>query len=174
MALLPIAAFAGPLDQLRRASGAREAQETRPRRANDDLEGTVWEYTAEYDGHVKEGEAKPKDRTGRFRTEGEAVFEVGRRLTAPNAGGGLRARAQALQQSTGEVPLPTTQVKRIGEYRRNKEKLIIDFDDEDSLHGVMVLRRKKDTRTVWHGDYREKEGKRVVSEWKVEVRKIED
>ena len=50
----------------------------------------------------------------------------------------------------------------------------LDFDDKDSLHGTMILTRQKKTEDVWIGNYTEKDGKKSVRTWQVEVRPLED
>lgn len=169
----PTLLVAGPLDALREAAGK---QDSLPRMPDDNIEGTIWDYKATYEAKLKEGEEKPKPLTGRFRTEGEAVFDVGRRLQLPDLPqGGPRALVEKLKEGPpSELKLPTSEVKRIGEYRLTKGKLVVKFNDPKTLHGTMTLRKKKRTNTVWHGDYREMEGKKTVRRWKVEVRKIED
>lgn len=178
LGVMPSLCLASPLSEIRKAAGKSD---TLPRMPNDNVEGAIWEYKAEYKRRLKEGEEKPKPLEGRFRTEGEAVFDVGRRLQLPKLpkGNNPREIARSVRKSLeegapSEIKLPTTEVKRIGEYRLSKDKLIIQFDDEKTLHGTMVLRRKKRTTTVWHGDYAEKEGKKTVRKWSVEVRPIED
>jgi hypothetical protein len=74
-----------------------------------------------------------------------------------------------------EIPLPNAEPKRIGEYKLSRSgKLALTFNDEEGLFGKLVLRRKKGTDSVWIGDFQEKEGKRTVRTWQMEVRSVKD
>jgi len=50
----------------------------------------------------------------------------------------------------------------------------IDFNDEETLHGLMIIWPKKDSPSVWLGNYKEQKGRRTTSEWVVELREIQD
>jgi hypothetical protein len=75
-----------------------------------------------------------------------------------------------------DLPLPEgAQQKRLGEYRKLSDgRLRLDLNDKESLNGLMILRPKKDARDVWIGTYQEKKDGKVVGEWNIEVRPIED
>lgn len=158
----------GPLDLLRGNS-----RSTLDRLPDDQIEGTVWEYTATVSKDSADDE--PEAMKGRFCTEGEAVFDLRRRLPIPTRGEVEETIESIRAGELDEISLPEgAQQKRIGEYRYAKGKLLITFNDPKSLHGTMNLRKKKKTDTVWIGQYLEKEKKRVVQKWSVEVRPIED
>src|SRR5262245_6670841 len=77
IAVATITGAQGPLDVLK-----GEQHETAPRMADDKIEGTIWEYKATASTKPAEGE-EPKTLKGRFRTQGEAVFDVSRRFAVP-------------------------------------------------------------------------------------------
>ena len=54
------------------------------------------------------------------------------------------------------------------------EYTIRRLTEPNSLHGIMFLTRQKKTEDVWIGTYSEKDGKKVVRTWQVELRSIED
>ena len=73
-----------------------------------------------------------------------------------------------------KLPAPPQQ-KRLGEYRSiSGGKLRFDFNDKESLNGIMVVSRKKKTDDVWIGTFTEREAGRVVRTWDVELRPIQD
>ena len=75
-----------------------------------------------------------------------------------------------------DLKLPSgPQQKRLGEYHKlTGGRIRLNFDDEESLHGIMIMNRKKKTSTVWIGVYKEMENRRTVREYLVELRTIED
>jgi hypothetical protein len=73
-----------------------------------------------------------------------------------------------------KLPAPPQQ-KRLGEYRTiTGGKLRFDFNDRESLNGIMVVGKKKKTDDVWIGTFTEREGTKVVRTWDVELRPIQD
>jgi len=76
----------------------------------------------------------------------------------------------------GNLKLPAPpQQKRLGEFRAiTGGKLRFDFNDKESLNGIMVVSRKKKTEDVWIGTFTEREETRVVRTWDVEWRPIQD
>lgn len=150
-------------------------KETLPRLPNDQVEGTIWEYSGKPKGQPKEGEKAPK-LEGRFRTENQAILDVSRRLPIPPKDEVKKVVEKVKEGELSEVKLPAApQVKRLGEYRKIAGgKLRLDFNDKESLNGIMVIWPKKDTADVWLGTYTEKKDGKTVREWIVEVRPIED
>lgn len=168
--VVPFAQAQGPLDKL-----APGKQETLPRLANDQIEGTIWEYKLKPKEPAKEGE-KVETLDGKFRTEGSAIFDVGKRVALPEKKKIEKTIADVKAGKAKEIKLPgPPQQKRIGEYRTlNSTKLRLDFNDDESLNGVMVVWKKKKTDDVLLGTFNQMEGKKVVKEWIVEIRPIED
>lgn len=114
--------------------------------------------------------------SGRFRIEGNAVFDV-RLVGVLPPRDKVKRVAEKLKRGEGvELRLPEPpQQKRIGEYKSlSKGRKRIDFNDMESLHGLMIIWPKKDSPGVWLGNYTEKEGRRTTSEWVVELREIQD
>ena len=67
------------------------------------------------------------------------------------------------------------QPKRIGQYRKlSRGRRRFDFDDPESLNGIMIIWRKKNTSDVWMGDFKERDGRKTIREWSVQLRPIED
>ncbi len=60
----------------------RKRGDNLPRLPDDQVEGTVWEYKGTLKDKVPEGEEAP-ELSGYFRTEGKAIFDVGKRLPIP-------------------------------------------------------------------------------------------
>lgn len=169
----------GPLDQLKNSARG----DTLARLPNDQIEGTIWSYR----GTLEKGTAAAdgaKSLEGQFRTEGEAILAVSRSLKLPTRDEVKGVVDSFRRGKPKAIPLPSgSSQQRLGEYRfLNKNKLRLDFEastdsntsDETALNGSMILRRKKDTSSVWIGDYREKEGKKTVRTWQMEVRALED
>jgi hypothetical protein len=148
--------------------------DTLARLPDDQIEGTIWEYKGKPKFNVKAGEKKP-ELEGRFRVEDEAIFAVSRRVKVPGPGD-LKERLEDLRGEGGEVDLPEgAQQKRIGEYSKlSKGRIRMEFDDEKSLHGIMVLKLKKDTTDVWIGEYTEIVDEKKGRKWDIELRPIED
>jgi len=62
------------------------------------------------------------------------------------------------------------QQKHLVEYHKiSSGKLRFDFNDKDSLHGIMIV-QKKNTDDVYLGTFTEREG----TTWDVELRPIQD
>jgi hypothetical protein len=148
--------------------------DTLDRLPDDQIEGTIWEYKGKPKFKPKPGEKKP-ELEGRFRIEDEAIFAVSRRVKVP-ARGELKERLEELRGEGGEAALPEgAQQKRIGEYSKlSKGRIRMEFDDEKSLHGIMVLKLKKDTTDVWIGEYTEVVDEKKGRKWDIELRPIED
>lgn len=142
---------------------------------NDQIEGTIWEYKATPKAKYLKGE-KTDELKGKFRLEEDAIFDLGARLTLPEDG--PKELFEKLK-SGGEIELKLPggpQQKRIGEYRKldNGGKYRLDFDDKESLHGIMIIWKKEKTSDVWIGSYRAMDGKEVKAEYMVELKPIED
>lgn len=150
-------------------------QRTLPRHPDDQIEGTIWEYKGTLKGKPKEGEEPPK-LEGRFRTEGKAIFDISKRLPIPTKEEVKKVVAKAKEGKLPELKLPPEpQAKRLGQYRKiDSKKWRLDFDDKDSLNGIMLIWLKKDTTDVWMGTYTEKKDNKTVREWQIEIRPIED
>ena len=114
--------------------------------------------------------------TGRFRVEGSAIFDVSRRFKlSPRKD--VKKVVDDIRSGKGvDVKLPAApQQKRLGQYRKlGRGRLRLDLDDKESLNGIMIIWRKKNTSDVWLGTYAEKQGTRTVRDWQVELRPIED
>lgn len=153
----------------------RGGKETLSRLPNDQIEGTIWEYSGKPKEQPKEGEKTPK-LEGRFRTEKQAIMDVSRRLPIPPKDEVKKVVEKVKEGELSEVKLPAApQVKRLGEYRKiSGGKLRLDFNDKESLNGIMIIWPKKDTADVWLGSYTEKKDGKTIREWIVEVRPIED
>ena len=186
----------GPLERILDGTGPGNLS----RMPDDQIEGTVWEYKATLKeetrraklkkkkaetSNEKQGDAQPKENNGaekvnelqgKFRTEGDAIFDLNRRLKLPKK----KEIEQDIQKfkdgELEEIKLPSrSSPKRIGQYHRLRGgKLKLEFDDEDSLHGMMIIKKRKKTSDVWIGSYHEMEGKKRIRTWQVEVRPIED
>lgn len=142
---------------------------------DDQIEGTIFEYKGTFKASVS-STAEPEVLEGKFRLEGSAAFDVGGTLRAPSAAELEKVKNQILSGKGGELRLPgKPQQKRIGQYQKTTgDKLRIEFDDKESLHGTMLLVHKKGTDDVWIGTYAEREGTKLVRTWQVQVRPIED
>lgn len=162
-------------------TGAAQAQPPRPgaenrqRLPNDQVEGTIFEYKGALKGKPKEGEEAPA-LEGKFRIEGTAIFDVSPTIKLPSKDEVGKVTKKLAEGKGPEVKVPGgPQQKRLGQYHKTDTgKMRLEFDDKDSLHGTMILTLKNKTKDVWIGSYSEKDGKKVVRTWQVEVRPIED
>ena len=148
-------------------------QQFAPRLPDDQIEGTIYEY-----------KGRPEDSdpgtaatlTGRFRIEGDAVFDTAPRITLPGRDE-IESKVEAFKRG-GPVeirPPEVPQQKRLGEVRSiSRGRKRIDFNDPDSLNGIMIIWPKKDSPDVWLGTYSRQEGRKTVEKWVVELRAIED
>ena len=158
------------------AASQNQQPETLPRRANDQIEGTVWEYRSiEYKMQLEPGEPEPQI-DGRIRIEGNAVFDANPVINiAPRT-----ERADLLQRFVRgegiELAAPAgPEEKRIGEYRRlDNGKIRFEFNDPDSLNGVMLAWPKEDAPGVWLANYFQHEGGQTTGKWLLEIRAVED
>lgn len=142
---------------------------------DDDVEGTIFEYKCTPKKKAKEGE-EVEQLEGQFRIEGTAVFAVTGQIKLPSPDDAKKA-LDSLKKGKGlNLKAPgRPQQKRIGEYRKlSGKKRRFDFDDKDSLNGLMIVWKKKNTSDVWMGTFKQKEGDKVVKEYSVMVRPIED
>jgi hypothetical protein len=142
---------------------------------DDQVEGTIFEYKGTLKEKPKEGEGTPT-LEGKFRIEDSAILDVSPTFKLPS-----KEEVKKLTDKIGsgkgvDLKLPAApQQKRLGQYRRiSKGKMRLDFDDRDSLQGIMILNQQKNTSDVWVGTFSEKDGKKLVRTWQVEVRPIED
>ncbi len=142
---------------------------------NDQVEGTIFEYKGTPKKKPKEGE-EVKDLDGKFRLEGTAIFDVSARFSLPARDDVKKVAKKFLNGDKIELKLPEgAQQKRLGEYRKiSGGKYRLDFNDKESINGIMIIWKKKDTNGVWLGTFSEKEGKRTVRQWTVELRGLED
>lgn len=142
---------------------------------DDNVEGTIFEYKLTPKKKTEDG--GPLDELeGQFRIEGSAVFAVNASIKLPSPDDAKKALRDLKKGKAPTIKAPSRpQQKRIGEYRKlSGKKRRFDFDHKDSLHGLMIVWPKKNTRDVWMGNYKHKEGKKVVMEYSVIVRPIED
>ena len=156
--------------------GKGNSQQNLPRLPDDQIEGTIWEYKGKLKSKPKKGEKIPK-LEGKFRTEGKAIFDISRRLALPKPGD-VKKVVESIRKGDDlpDLKLPSKpQVKRLGEYRKlTRGRLRLDFNDKESLNGLMIIWKKAKTADVWMGTYAEKNGKKTVRSWIVELRPIED
>ncbi|MEM8944484.1 MAG: hypothetical protein AAGD11_04810 [Planctomycetota bacterium] len=119
---------------------------------------------------------KVTDISGKFRTEGDAIFALSRRLSLPKKADVQRDIRKLRAGELEEIKLPSrSSPKRIGQYHRLRSgKLKLEFDDKESLNGMMIIKKRKKSSDVWIGEYREMEGRKLLRTWTVEVRAIED
>ena len=150
--------------------------DTAKRRPNDQIEGTIWEYkSTKYKSKLEKGQEAPKI-SGKFRIEGNAVFAVEKTVKVKSRDDRRSRLKKIAQGEGGEVSVPSgAEPKRIGEYKRTDDgKIKFTFDDPNSLHGTMIVQLQKDSRSVWQGNYYQKEGKKTTGKWLVELRAVED
>lgn len=163
----------GPLEKIRKKAEGGSSSDNLPRLPNDQVEGTIWEYKATPESKVRDGK-KTNELKGKFRLEGKAIFAVSKRITVPK--GGPKEIVSKIREG-GEIKIPEgPQQKRLGEYRElsSKGKYRLDFDDKDSLHGIMIIWKKSNKSDVWMGTYKEMDGKKTTGEYVVELKPIED
>ena len=161
--------------RLRRAIGGDQTEHL-PRRPNDQVEGTIWEYkSTEYQMPLAEGEVE-ETIEGRFRIEGTAVFD--HKPFVEISGG--EQRSETLKRLLGgeamKLSVPSgPEQKRIGEFRKmDNGKTRFEFNDAEGLHGVMIAWPKEDANGVWLAIYYKKDGNRTVGKWAMELRAVED
>lgn len=145
------------------------------RSADDQIEGSVWEYKGTL--KKKTSDSEPQTIEGKFRLEDEAIFDVSSRFKIPSRKVIKEEVVDPLIAGEGiELKLPEgPQQKRLGEFHKiSNSRIRLNFDDKDSLHGIMIMVRKKKTSTVWIGTYKEQKNKRTVREYKVVLKQIED
>lgn len=141
---------------------------------DDQIEGTIFEYKGTFKAGSAAGE--PEALEGKFRLEGSAIFDVGGVFRAPSAAEMEKIKQKILSGKGGEIRLPgPPQQKRLGQYTKiSGGRLRLDFDDKETMHGTMLINRKKGTDDVWIGTFAEREGAKVTKTWQVIVRPIED
>ncbi|MEM7457185.1 MAG: hypothetical protein AAF456_22780, partial [Planctomycetota bacterium] len=178
-ALFVLAGITCPTDVLAQRTGILRAvqaatqgqqEESMARRPNDQVEGTVWEYRSiEYKMRLEPGEVAPQI-DGRIRIEGNAVFDASPNINiAPR-----QERAELIQRFARgegvEISAPTgPEEKRIGEYRRlDNGKVRFEFNDPESLNGVMIAWPKEDAPGVWLANYYQHEGEKTTGKWLLE------
>lgn len=145
---------------------------------DDQVEGTIFEYKGTLKSKPKEGEELPV-LEGKFRIEESAIFDVSPTFKLPSKDEVKKIAEDVAKGSGPELKLPAApQQKRLGQYRKiARGKMRLDFNDPDSLQGIMILMLQKKTGDVWVGNFtekREQDGKKVSHNWQVEVRPIED
>lgn len=142
---------------------------------DDNIEGSIWEYKAKPEKEQKKGEEELK-LEGKFRLEESAIFDVSPTFKLPSKAEVDKVIDKVKSGKGLDVKLPSApQQKRIGEFRKlSGEKLRLDFNDKESLHGIMIIWQKKKSDSVWMGTYSEREGTKEIRKWEVEVRQIED
>lgn len=144
----------------------------------DTIEGGIWEYRAKLEKNSDGSQTeKGKEITGKFRIEGSAVFDVSPTFKLPTKKEVDKVIEKVKAGEGPELKLPSApQQKRIGDIRTlSGGRTRIDFNDKDSLHGIMIVWKKKKSDDVFRGTYSEREGTKTVRSWEViEVRPIED
>lgn len=163
---------------LERIFGGSKKADTLPRLPDDQVEGTIWEYTGKPKNKPKKGEKEIPPLKGKFRLEGNAIFDISKRLPIPKKDEVKKVVEKLRKGTLDELKVPPkAQQKRLGEYRKlSRGKLRLDFKDtdKDGMNGIMIIWPKPKTKGVWLGTYSEKKGKRTVRSWIVELRAIED
>lgn len=151
---------------------------TLSRLPDDQIEGTIYEYVGKTKSKPKKGEKEIPALKGKFRLEGKAIFDISKRLPIPKKDEVKKVIEKAKKGELDELKLPAKpQQKRLGEYRKlSSGKLRLDFKDtdKDGMNGIMIIWPKPKTNGVWLGTYSQKQGKRTVRSWIVELRAIED
>jgi hypothetical protein len=142
---------------------------------DDQIEGTIFEYQGKLTGTPRK-EGADRKLAGKFRIEGSAVFDISPTFAVPSKEQVKKAVDGVIAGKGGNLKLPAPpQQKRLGEFRAiTGGKLRFDFNDKESLNGIMVVSRKKKTEDVWIGTFTEREETRVVRTWDVEWRPIQD
>jgi hypothetical protein len=148
---------------------------TGARAPDDQIEGTIFEYQGKLNGTPKKEDAE-RQLSGKFRIEGSAVFDVSPTFALPSKDQVKKAVDGIVAGKGVNLKLPAPpQQKRLGEYRSiTGGKLRFDFNDKQSLNGIMVVGKKKKTDDVWIGTFTEREGTKVIRTWDVELRPIQD
>jgi hypothetical protein len=168
--------FCGPaLAQLPPFLKEAVEEKSSTRSANDQVEGTIWEYRGKLEkDNVKNGETPKLE--GKFRLEDAAIFDISPTIKLPSKEEVKKVIDKVATGKGGELKLPSApQQKRLGEYRKlSGGKFRLDFSGEDSLNGLMIIWKKKDTQDVWMGTFDEREGTKTIRKWDVELRAIED
>lgn len=145
------------------------------REVNDQIEGTIFEYRGTLSSDA-EKKADNKSLAGKFRIEGSAVLDVSPTFALPSKEEVKRLAGKVIEGKGIDLKLPAPpQQKRLGEYRKiSGGKLRFDFNDKESLQGIMIIWKKKKTDDVYIGTFDEREGTKTIRKWDVEVRPIED
>ncbi|REJ95164.1 MAG: hypothetical protein DWQ29_02215, partial [Planctomycetota bacterium] len=133
--------------QIRRPRVIATDAENLPRLANDQVEGTIFEYTAT--------RSRSSDElTGRFRIEETGIFSVREEIDSQD----LRRAVRERVLSGGDVAaLPDpSQEDRIGDVIPMKDgKYKLDFVDSEDLAGFAIVWPKQDRPGVWMGYFQE-------------------
>jgi hypothetical protein len=148
---------------------------TAQRLPNDQVEGTIFEYRGKLQGTPKK-EDEDRKLEGKFRIEGSAIFDVSPTLALPSKGEVKKAVDGIVGGKGVNLKLPAPpQQKRLGEYHKiSTGKLRLDFNDKESLNGIMIVTKKKNTDDVYIGAFTEREGTKIIRIWDVELRPIQD
>jgi hypothetical protein len=152
-----------------------DAKNSSGREANDQIEGTIWEFKGKLEtNNAKAGETPKLE--GKFRLEEGAIFDTSPTFKLPTKEEVKKVVDKVAAGSGPEIKLPSApQQKRLGEFRKlSGGKYRLDFSAEDSLNGIMIIVKKRDTKDVWIGTFDEREGKKTIRKWEVELRPIED
>ena len=115
---------------------------------NDNVEGTVFQYYGKLQGTPKK-EDEDRKLAGKFRIEGSAVFDVSPTFALPSKGEVKKVVEGIVGGKGVNLKLPSgPQQKRLGEYHKiSTGKLRFDFNDKESLHGIMIVQKKKTPTT---------------------------
>lgn len=142
---------------------------------NDQVEGTVYEYKGTLDKTSK-SQGDDQEIEGKFRLENSAIFDVSPTVKLPSQKEAGNPLQKILSGKGGNVKAPEApQQKRLGEFKKTTgSQLRLEFDDEESLFGTMMLNREKGTQDVWVGTFTERKDGRAGRIWRVKVRPIED
>jgi hypothetical protein len=162
MLIVAPAAFAQrPVQRLRSGDA-----ETAPRRAKDQIEGSIYQFSATLP------KSKDERLTGRFRIEGTGIFNVEKEIDRPD----VRETVRKLRDGEGPVTVPTdAREQRIGDVvSMGDNKYKLEFMDFETLPGFAIISPKPDHKGVWTGYFQELNDGKAGKRWRIEIRASED
>lgn len=140
--------------------------ENLPRKANDQIEGSIYQFSATLP------DSKDERLTGRFRIEETGIYSVEKEIARPK----VRDSIRKLRDGGGSVSIQTeAREQRIGDViPMGDKKFKLKFMDFETLPGFAIIWPKKDHYGVYMGYFQELDGDEAGRRWKIEVRKSED
>jgi hypothetical protein len=139
------------------------------------IEGIIWEYKGTLE-KAAAGDDKSATLEGKIRIEKSAIFDVSPTIQLPSKEEVKKVVDKVISGKGGDVKLPPApQQKRLGEYRKlSGGKYRLDFNAKDSVNGIMIILKKRNTDDVLIGTFDERQGDKSIRKWNVELRPIED